>query len=237
MLTTSKLALEEERIRAAYAHRKVSVDKRLYSYLDLGCLFMMQEREREVLALFKRHARDALANQNILEVGCGNGHILRELIKWGARPENVAGVDVLPDQIEEARRQCPSAVALYCQNAANLSFSDATFNLVVQITAFSSALDPELKRQMAREMLRVLKPDGAILWHDFFLNNPRNPDVRGVGRKEICRLFPNCEVVLRRVTLAPPLVRRLAPRSWLLCYLLTGIRIFNTHYLGLVHKK
>src|ERR1700688_3827382 len=101
MLTTSKLVLEEERIRAAYAHRKVSVDKRLYSYLDLGRLFMMQEREREVLALFKRHARDALANQNILEVGCGNGHILRELIKWGARPENVVGVDVLPDQIEE----------------------------------------------------------------------------------------------------------------------------------------
>ena len=128
-------------------------------------------------------------------------------------------------------------MALYCQNAANFPFSGATFNLVVQITAFSSVLDPELKRQMAREMLRVLKPDGAILWHDFFLNNPQNPDVRGVGRKEIRKLFPNCEVVLRGVTLAPPLLRRIAPRFWLLCHLLTEIGIFNAPYLGLIHKK
>ncbi len=237
MLAASKLALEEGRIRGAYARRKVSVDERLYSYLDPGCLFMMQEREREALALLKQQGRDVLAKQQILEVGCGNGRVLRELIKWGARPENVVGVDLLPDQIEEAKRLCPSSVALYCQNAANFPFSDATFNLVVQITAFSSVLDPGLKRQMAREMLRVLKPDGAILWHDFFLNNPQNPDVRGVGRKEIRRLFPNCAVVLRRVTLAPPLVRRLAPRSWLLCHLLTAMRIFNTHYLGLIDKK
>jgi ubiquinone/menaquinone biosynthesis C-methylase UbiE len=237
MFTTSKLALEEERIRAAYAHREVSVDKRLYSYFDLGRLFMMQERERQVLTLLKQHKRHALGKQKILEVGCGDGQILREFIKWGAQPENLAGVDLLPDQICEARRLCPGSVALYCGNVVDLPFPDAAYDLVVQVTAFSSVLDLGLKQQMGREMLRVLKPEGAILWHDFFFNNPRNSDVRGIGLEEIRRLFPDCIVALRRMMLAPPLTRLVAPLSWSLCYCLARLRVFNTHYLGLIFRR
>src|SRR5262249_27097790 len=175
--------------KAAYARRERKVDKRLYSYFDLGRLFMMQERERQVLTLLKHHKRLALAKQKILKGGWVEGQILRELIKWGQQRENLAGVDLIPEQIGEARRLCPGSVALYCGNAVNLPFPDAAYDLVVQVTAFSSVLDLGLKQQMGREMLRVLKPEGAILWHDFFFNNPRNSDVRGIGLEEIRRLF------------------------------------------------
>ena len=236
MLAT-QLTSEKERIKAAYARREIKVDKRLYSYFDLGRLFMMQERERQMLALLRKHKRHALDKQKILEVGCGDGQILRELIKWGARPENLAGVDLLSDRIGEARRLCPGSVALYCGNAVDLPFPDAAYDLVVQVTAFSSVLDPGLKQQMGREMLRVLKPEGAIVWHDFFFNNPRNSDVRGIELEEIRRLFPDCIVAVRRMTLAPPLTRLLAPLCWSLCYCLAQLRVFNTHYLGLIFRK
>jgi ubiquinone/menaquinone biosynthesis C-methylase UbiE len=236
MLTVDQLASEKDRIQAAYARREIEVDKRLYSYFDLGRLFMMQERERQVLTLLREHGRDALADQKVLEIGCGDGQILRELIKWGARPGNLAGVDLRAEQIGEARRLCPDSVALHCGNAADLPFPDAAYDLVVQVTAFSSVLDDGMKRQMGREMLRVLKPEGAILWHDFFFNNPRNSDVRGIGLKEIRRLFPDCVVAVRRVTLAPPLTRLLAPLSWSLCYCLARLRVFNSHYLGLIFR-
>ncbi len=41
---------------------------------------------------------------------------------------------------------------------------------------------------------------------------------------------------LRRVTLAPPVVRRLAPYSWMGCYLLEKIPWLCTHYLGVIQK-
>ncbi len=86
-------------------------------------------------------------------------------------------------------------------------------------------------------MLRVLKPQGLILWYDYHVNNPWNKDVRGVKRREIRRLFPGCRITLQPVTLAPPLARLLAPYSFLLCSLLEKLRIFNTHYLGVIGKS
>jgi len=85
-------------------------------------------------------------------------------------------------------------------------------------------------------MLRVLKPDGLIVWYDFHVNNPKNRDVRGVKKQEIRELFPACQIELRRATLAPPIARTLASYSWLLCYLLERIPLLCTHYLGAIRK-
>ena len=85
-------------------------------------------------------------------------------------------------------------------------------------------------------MLRVLKADGFIIWYDFFVRDPRNNDVKGITKREISELFPGCLVTLQRVSVAMPLVRLIAPRSWALCYLLEKIKVLNTHYLGLIRK-
>jgi hypothetical protein len=82
-------------------------------------------------------------------------------------------------------------------------------------------------------MRRVLKPGGLLLWYDFWLN-PLNRQTRGVRPSEIRALFPNCRYTFRRVTLAPPVTRWLAPHSWLSCYLLENLRVFNTHYLAII---
>ncbi len=94
-----------------------------------------------------------------------------------------------------------------------------------------------MKRQIASEMLRVVKRDGLILWYDFHVNNPRNPDVRGIKKREIYQLFPGCRIELQRTTLVPPLVRLLAARSWLVCYRLGRIPWLCTHYLGVIQKE
>jgi hypothetical protein len=75
------------------------------------------------------------------------------------------------------------------------------------------------------------------LWYDYLVNNPRNPDVRGVPKSEIAQLFPHCRMRLQRITLAPPLVRSLAPYSWMTCELLAKIPLLCTHYLGAIQKE
>jgi ubiquinone/menaquinone biosynthesis C-methylase UbiE len=234
-LSLESARAEEARIRAVYARRQRG-DVR-YSWFSPGHLFIVQERERQLLALLRRRGFAPLATKKILEIGCGTGYWLREFIKWGARPENIVGVELLPDRVAEARKLCPASVKIHCGSATRLAFPDATFDLILQSTVFTSVLAPDTKRQIAAEMFRVLTRDGLILWYDFHVNNPWNPHVRGVKKREIRQLFPGCGIELQRLTLVPVLARWLVPRSWLLAYLLGKIPLLCTHYLGVIRKR
>lgn len=225
---------EEARIRSVYAQRG-----RLfrYSWFNQGHLFHIQALERNILSVLKARDLSLLHDKRILEIGCGQGQWLREFIKWGASPDNIMGIDVLPDRVAQAKRLSPQGVQIHCGNAAKLSFNNASFDLVLQFTVFSSILDMTVKEMLAREMLRVLKEDGFILWYDLCRNNPWNSDVRGLRKREVTHLFPDCRIDLHIVSLAPPLSRLLAPYSWLGCYALERIQLFNTHYLGVIQRK
>jgi ubiquinone/menaquinone biosynthesis C-methylase UbiE len=131
---------------------------------------------------------------------------------------------------------CPPEVRIERASAAELPFPAKNFDLVLQSTVFTSILDGAMKQQVASEMLRVVRSEGLILWYDFNVNNPWNPDVKGVKKREIARLFTGCHVDLRRITLAPPLARWIAPRSWLLACLLEKIPLLRTHYLAVIRK-
>ena len=232
-LSPESAKVEEARIHAAYAKREPGA---LYSWFNPGHLFMVQERERRVLALLKQYECCPLGSKKILEVGCGTGFWLREFIKWGARPENIMGIDVLPDRVAQARSLCPNGVRIEHGNAGRLTLDDGRFDLVLQSTVFTSILNFSTKQQIASEMLRVVKKEGLILWYDYHVNNPWNPDVRGVKKREIRRLFPDCRIGLRRITVAPPITRLIAPYSWLTCYALGKIPLLCTHYLGVIQK-
>ncbi|PYP95857.1 MAG: SAM-dependent methyltransferase, partial [Gemmatimonadetes bacterium] len=161
-----------------------------------------------------------LGGKRILDVGCGTGYWMQRLIAWGAQPDHVAGIDLLRDRVRRAGPRCPRDIGLFCGSAGALPFRSARFDLVLQFQVLTSILDPDLRRCVADEMVRVLAPEGAILWYDFNVPNPRNPDVRPVKAAEIRRLFPKCSMELERVTLAAPVTRIVAPLSWTLCALL-----------------
>jgi SAM-dependent methyltransferase len=225
-------AAEEARIRDAYARRR-SLQAR-DSCFSPGHLYLLQDRERRVLQLLRSLRRTDLSRIRILDVGCGTGQWLCHLVKWGARPEHLVGVELLPDRVAEARRLCPPATTIECASAAHLPAADNSFDIVLQSLVFTSVLDDALKQRIATEMLRVLAPRGVIIWYDFFRNNPANADVRGVSANEIRRLFPRCTVRLRRVTLVPPLARHLARVSPHACALLAAVPLLRTHYLGTI---
>jgi ubiquinone/menaquinone biosynthesis C-methylase UbiE len=225
--------IELTRIHAAYSRR---TDRSRYSLLDPANFLASREREKEIVSALARHGCLPLENARILEIGCGAGYWLREFVRWGARPENIIGIDLLPERIAEATTSCPSRITLRCQSAAKLDYSSGTFDLVFQSTVFTSILSKHLKTQIAREMLRVLRPGGTILWYDFTVNNPWNPDVRGISRREINQLFPGCRFEFQRLTLAPPIGRPLARASTLLYQALSALKIFDTHCLATIHK-
>jgi SAM-dependent methyltransferase len=232
-ISHNRLETEKERIESVYSRRDPG-DR--YSWFNGAHLLLIQEVERRILRLLRQHRVQMLDEKRILEVGCGSGYWLCEFVKWGVRPENLVGIDILPIRVAEARRLSPRGVTVLCGSAAELELPSATFDLVLQATVFTSILDSIVRRQIASEMLRVVKADGFILWYDYLVNNPRNPDVRGVKKGEIHDLFPDCNIHLERITLAPPFARAIAPYSFLLCELLGKIPFLCTHYLGIIRK-
>lgn len=225
-----------DRLQREYAdrHRRLAGSD-IYSPFNKANLFALQQRQREVLTLLRRHGVSSLADRAILEVGCGAGGVLAQFLSDGANPNCLYGLDILPDRLAEAKARLAGAVFLNA-NGTNIPFRSGVFDLVLQFTAFSSVLDPVVRQGMAREMLRVLKPGGLILWYDFWLN-PTNHQTHGIRPPEIRQLFPGCGYDFRRITLAPPVARRLVPVSWLLCAFLEKLRIFNTHYLLAIQKN
>ena len=55
-------------------------------------------------------------------------------------------------------------------------------------------------------------------------------------KKELLGLFPELTGTVRRVTLAAPLVRLVAPRSWWLAELLESMPFLRTHLVAVLRK-
>lgn len=220
---------EPDRLAAAYARR--AADDPRYSAQDPAQALALAERERAVLRLLAHRELGAL---DILDLGCGTGGWLRDLVRWGATPGRLVGVDPLPERIERARATTDPGIQLEVAQGTALPFPAASFDLVVLSLVCSSILDPAVRLAVATEAQRVLRPGGAVLWYDFFYDNPANPDVRGIGRREIARLFPGTALHLHRITLAPPIARRVAPWSPGLARFLGACPLLRSHYLGLI---
>jgi SAM-dependent methyltransferase len=135
------------------------------------------------------------------------------MVQWGARPENVAGMDLSEESVAYCREHAP-AIRVHCGSAVTIPEADRSFDIALAFTLFSSVPDDDVARGIGRELIRITRPGGLILIYDMRRNNPRNPAVHRVSRDDIRRWFPNCPGRTRSLTLLPPLARpvgRLAP--------------------------
>lgn len=225
---------ETDRIRDAYARRAERGADERYSLDDPANRYLFERRERDVIALLRRQHLLPLAGRDVIDVGCGNGAMLRDFARLGADPERCHGIDLLPERIETAREGDPR-ITLHQGDASSLPYPDASFDVALQFTLLSSVLDGSMRRAIASETMRVLRPGGVLIWYDF-LWNPANRDVRGVTRTELRRLYPDCRIAARRVTLAPPITRRLARISPKLCRALEAVPLLRSHQLVALRK-
>jgi ubiquinone/menaquinone biosynthesis C-methylase UbiE len=223
------------RIRAEYERRAREIPADFYAWSRPSNLLLHEHALRGCIPMLHRASLFPLREHRIADLGCGEGTWLLEFVQWGADPTALCGIDLSVDRIATARRRLPQA-DFRVGSASQLPWPDQSFDLVSQFTVFTSILDPALKQAIAAEMLRVLKPGGAVLWFDFRVNNPANPHVRGIPAREIRSLFAGCHVELASALLAPPLGRRIAGWSWPLAELLHSFPFLRTHYAGLIRK-
>jgi arsenite methyltransferase len=114
------------------------------------------------------HVRAALAatpGERILDIGCGPGFYVAELLGEVGPTGSVVAVDASPDMLALARRRCA--------DRANATFREGTANaLPVDEADFDAALSVQVMEYVAdvpaalSEVRRVLRPGGRVVTWD-----------------------------------------------------------------------
>jgi ubiquinone/menaquinone biosynthesis C-methylase UbiE len=105
-------------------------------------------------------------NLRLLDVACGTGRFLRFVKQaWPRMP--AAGLDLSDAYLAEARHHLKPYrdVGLHSGNAEAMPYADASFDVVTSIYLFHE-VPPEVRRTVAGEFARILKPGGRLIFMD-----------------------------------------------------------------------
>jgi ubiquinone/menaquinone biosynthesis C-methylase UbiE len=227
---------EQERIARVYREWNGGAALPRYAWHRAEILQQNAARIRTFTALLGQTVGFDLAPLHILDVGCGSGQFLRQLIDWGANPAHLTGTEFQPERLAAARRGTRPGVRWHLGGLDALP--DGSVDLATAQTVFSSILDDGARRALAADMWRVLRPGGWCMVFDFRFNNPRNRNVRKVTRTELHAWWPARARRYRSLLLAPPLARAMAGLPWLVPESLAALAPpLRTHFMFMAQKE
>lgn len=226
---------EQDRIRAVY--RNWLGKERLAAYAWHRPDIMEQDAARRRIggAMLAEAFGPELGNLDVVDVGCGTGGFLRQLVDWGADPARLLGTEYQPERLARARQRSAPGIGWHLGDLDILG--NASVDLAVANTVFSSILDPVARLSLAAAMWRVLRPGGWTMLFDLRYNNPANGQVRRLDWYEVRALWPTPVYRYRTLLLAPPLARRLARAPRLAGELLAAIAPpLRSHFIYMARK-
>jgi SAM-dependent methyltransferase len=211
----------------------------LYSILRPAVALSTQEWQLKMLWLLGSVCgfdHEDLQCLKLVDVGCGYGGHLLDFLRIGFAPGNLQGIELLPDRAAGARAKLPATLRLHEGDASSAQIAPASQDIVFQSVVFSSLLDDRFQQDLADRMWSWLRPGGGVLWYDFVVGNPSNPDVRGVPMRRLKVLFPQGRLTVRRVTLAPPIARAVCRVHPALYHVFNVLPLLRTHVLAWIGK-
>jgi ubiquinone/menaquinone biosynthesis C-methylase UbiE len=227
---------EQERINHVYRQWNGGAALPRYAWHRPEIVHQSAARARVLAELLSRTVGQDLSALRAIDVGCGGGAFLRQLIDWGATPSHLAGTELQHERLNQARAHTAPGVRWHLGQLD--AFPDDSVDLVSAHTVFSSILDEDIRRALAAEMWRVLRPGGWTMIFDFRYNNPRNANVRKVTGVELLRFWPAEARHYRTLMLVPPLGRAIAGLPWLVPELLaTVLPPLRSHFIYMARKE
>jgi len=171
----------------------------------------------------------------VLDLGAGDGRLAVVARDAGLPVDGWTGADLDASALAAAAAAMPRANWVEA-SADRLPVPNASFDVVVASTLFSSLPSAAFEVAVASEVARLLCPGGWLVWYDLRLDNPANRAVHGIGRERLERLFAGWVMELRLTTLLPPLARRLGPLTGILYRPLELLPPLRSHFVGRLRR-
>jgi len=223
---------ESERIKSRYATRDAHAGAP-----DAFAILEREDRFAAIGELLGAHfSGRSLATLTALDVGCGGGTSLQHFLTLGFETIHLVGIELMPGRAAAARDLLPENVRIIEGDAVTAPLPFDRFDAILQSMVFTSILDDDVQRGLAKRMWDLVKPGGLIVWYDFVYDNPLNKDVRGMPVSRIRTLFPDGELTTKTITLAPPIGRPAARLSPALYRALSAIPLLRSHVLASIAK-
>ena len=120
---------------------------------------------RQIIPPITRHIAGR-SGLRLLDVGCGTGRTLHQIARAHGKLR-LHGADLSPAYIRHARKRLADVdeVTLAVENAEALPWADATFDVVTSVYLFHE-LPRRTRRDVIRELFRVVKPGGLVVIED-----------------------------------------------------------------------
>ncbi len=227
------MADERQRVDGVFKSRTGLEDK--YSPDNPGNAFNLLKLSAKLSDYFRR-VSSSPQNLQLLDTGSGQLFWPELFVKLGLSRQNCIGSDLLHWRLAKGHREGRS-ISSVAADSSQLPFGDNQFDIVSQFTLMTSVLDEGLRQKIAKEMMRVLKPGGFIIWYDFRYNNPGNDNTRAIGRKELWQLYAPLVSDISSITVVPPLARKIPKNLTPLLTLLHLFPMLRSHYIALIGPK
>ena len=227
---------EQERINQVYRQWQGSTAPASHDWHRPDVVNEAAARARVLARLLSCTVGKDLSALRVLDVGCGSGGFLRQLIEWGASPAHLAGIGLQQERLDHARLHTAPGVRWHLGRLD--AFPDNGVDLVSAHAVFSAIPDEDQRRALAAEMWRVLKPGGWTMILDARYGSPRTPGVRKVTDVELLRFWPTDERLYRTLILASPLNRMMSRLPWLVPELLGAmVPLLRSHFVYMAKKE
>jgi ubiquinone/menaquinone biosynthesis C-methylase UbiE len=105
-----------------------------------------QEKEREFYSLFKVLGYDSLSEIDLLEICCGRGDKILDLLQMGFSADRITGNELIEENIHIAKKRFPEGVKLFDRDARALTIKSESQDIVYQSMVFSSILDGDFQQ-------------------------------------------------------------------------------------------
>lgn len=117
---------------------------------------------------------DSSVARVVVDLGCGDGYLLKLLADRDLRSSRLIGVDMSQHELDAARKRLPDNVSLLRERAQSLSIETGTVDIVLSHMAIMLMGDAD---QVVAEVRRILRPGGvfaAIVGREFLLGEAMN---------------------------------------------------------------
>lgn len=162
----------------------------IYSMMNNIGLQMKMKFTEEICNIFKflKSKNIDFAQCKILDVGCGNGALLRTIAEIKENSDNLYGYDLSEYRIKQAENLNPN-IKYNIGDITNFKINDKKFDIIFAVNVFMHLNTIEEIENSLKNIKDMLNENGVFIWYDAYYDNhfnaPDNSDSCGFNPNEM----------------------------------------------------